>query len=92
MEYVVRFSRTANSTGPDAVLIRAERYSESYHEGRLASYRFFDAEDVEVALVRAEDVTYIACAGRAVEPDAPERALDDRSPITAPDARQPLEE
>jgi hypothetical protein len=68
MQYVVRFDRPAASTGPDAVLIAADRYSESYHEGRLAAYIFYDGDGGEVARVRAAQVVYVAVAGTAVEP------------------------
>jgi hypothetical protein len=73
MPYVVRFDRAAVSTGPDAVVIAAERYAESYREGRLEAYRFFDGDGEEVAMVRAGGVVYIARAGVVEEPSpAPE--------------------
>ena len=71
LQYVVRFDRPAASTGPDAVLIAAERFSESYHEGQLAAYVFYDGDDCEVARVRAAQVVYVAVAGVAVEPGPP---------------------
>jgi len=67
MQYAVRFDRSSTSSGPDAVLIEAERYSESYSEGRLAAYRFFDEQGRETAMVRAHQVVYIALAGTTVE-------------------------
>ena len=73
MPYVVRFDRAAVSTGPDAVVIAAERYTESYREGRLEAYRFFDGDGEEIAMVRAAGVVYIARAGVVEEPPpAPE--------------------
>lgn len=69
MPYVVRFDRPAVSTGPDAVVIDAARYADGYREGRLESYRFFDADNREVAMVRAPGVVYIAQAGTVVEPE-----------------------
>jgi len=66
--FVVRFDRLADSTGPDAASISADRYIESYHEGVLTAYRFLDGEDNEVAMVRAGRVAYIAHAGAVTEP------------------------
>lgn len=71
MLFVVRFDRQADSTGPDAASINAERYVESYHEGLLVAYRFLDAEGNEVAMVRAARVAYIARAGAVTEPAQP---------------------
>ena len=68
MQFVVRFSRSPSSTGPDAVLVTAARYAEGYHEGHLVAYRFFDGDGEEVAMVRADEVTYVALAGHALEP------------------------
>ncbi|MHB8576623.1 MAG: hypothetical protein ACYDCQ_14970 [Dehalococcoidia bacterium] len=68
MQFIVRFDRPAPSTGPDAVLIAAERYSEHFHDGQLAAYLFTDADGGEVARVRAAQVVYVAVAGTATEP------------------------
>ncbi|HLZ70687.1 MAG TPA: hypothetical protein VKV26_12370 [Dehalococcoidia bacterium] len=68
MVFVVRFDRLADSTGPDAASISAERYIESYHEGVLTAYRFLDDDGNEVAMVRAARVAYIARAGAVTEP------------------------
>lgn len=76
MPYVVRFDRAAVSTGPDAVVIAADRYAESYREGRLEAYRFFDAEGEEVAMVRGSGVVYIARAGVVEEPEPPPELND----------------
>lgn len=73
-QYVVRFDRQADSTGPDAVSIVAERFTESYREGAVSAYQFFDAEDNIVAMVRAARVVYIARAGTATEPPRREAA------------------
>ncbi|HZQ36995.1 MAG TPA: hypothetical protein VFD32_13780 [Dehalococcoidia bacterium] len=71
MVFVVRFDRQADSTGPDAASISAERYVESYHEGVLVAYRFLDVDGNEVAMVRAARVAYIARAGSVTEPAQP---------------------
>jgi hypothetical protein len=71
VQYVVRFDRPGTSTGPDAVVLTAERYGEAYHEGHLVAYLFFDEEGREVAMVRSAHVVYIAVAGTAIEPAAP---------------------
>jgi len=71
VDFVVRFDRLADSTGPDAASISAARYLESYHEGVLVAYRFLDAEGNEVAMVRAARVAYIARAGSVTEPAQP---------------------
>lgn len=78
MPYVVRFDRPSVSTGPDAVVIDAVRYADGYREGRLESYRFFDADNREIAMVRAPGVVYIAQAGTVAEPEQ-----------AVPDAPQP---
>jgi hypothetical protein len=70
-QFVVRFDRSESSTGPDAVSIVAERFSESYRDGLIVAYAFFDAEGTQVAMVRAAHVVYIARAGTAVEPAQP---------------------
>ncbi len=71
MQFVVRFDRPATSTGPDAVLLSAQQFRESYHEGQLVAYLFLDGEERLVALVRAAHVVYIAVAGSASEPGRP---------------------
>lgn len=71
MVFVVRFDRLADSTGPDAASISAERYVESFHEGALVAYRFLDADGIETAMVRAARVVYIARAGSVTEPAQP---------------------
>jgi len=68
MQYVVRFDRTTGSTGPDSVLITADHYTDSYREGQLVAFHFLDIDGEQIAMVRAEQVTYIALAGRAEEP------------------------
>lgn len=79
MQYVVRFDRPATSTGPDAVLLNAHQFRESYHEGQLVAYLFLDVEERLVALVRSAHVVYIAVAGTASEPGRPAPpATDDR--------------
>lgn len=75
MQFVVRFDRQGDSTGPDVVTITADRYTESYHEGALSAYRFFDGDGREIAMVRAARVTYVAAAGAVVEPAAPHRPV-----------------
>jgi len=80
MPYVVRFDRAAVSTGPDAVIIDAERYAESYREGRLEAYRFFDSDGEEVAMVRAAGVVYIARTGIVEEPPRPLESAPAASP------------
>lgn len=86
MQFVVRFDRPATSTGPDAVLLTAARFSESYHEGMLVAYLFWDAEDAQVALVRAAHVVYIAAAGTASEPGRPAQTPDDAASEQTPAA------
>ena len=87
MSYVVRFDRAAFSTGPDAVIIDAERYAESYREGRLEAYRFFNNDGEEVAMVRAAGVVYIARHGVVEEPPRPLEPVPATPP--QPDATPP---
>lgn len=68
MQFVVRFDRPRGSTGPDAVVVTADSWGESYREGQLIAYQFLDGDGGLVAMVRAAEVTYIAVAGYAVEP------------------------
>ena len=75
MPYVVRFDRATVSTGPDAVLIAATRYSESYREGHIEAYRFFNDDGEEIAMVRATGVVYVARAGVVEEPEPSEPTL-----------------
>ncbi len=52
------------------MLITADRFTESYHEGQLTAYQFFDDEGRQVALVRSAQVLYIAIAGSVQEPQS----------------------
>ncbi len=70
VQYAVRFNRSLDSTGPDAVLITADHFTESYREGQLTAYQFLDSEGRQVALVRAAQVLYIAIAGCVQEPQS----------------------
>lgn len=80
MQYVVRFDRPRGSTGPDAVLVTADRWGESYREGQLVAYQFLDEDGSLVAMVRAAQVTYIAMAGFAEEP-SPELVTEPAPPV-----------
>jgi len=78
VQFVVRFDRQGDSTGPDVVTVVAERYAESFHEGALSAYRFFDADGREIAMIRAARVTYVAAAGAVVEPAAAQTPKGER--------------
>jgi hypothetical protein len=93
VQYVVRFDRPATSTGPDAVLLSAHHFRESYHEGQLVAYLFLDEEERLVALVRSAHVVYIAVAGTASEPGRPLPREASEAPQGAIDACQaPMEQ
>jgi hypothetical protein len=88
VEYVVRFDRSPDSTGPDAIVVHAARYVESYHEGVLQAYRFLDVDGGEVAMVRSPRVAYIAIAGTVSEP-ASEEETERFPPATTEDVSSP---
>jgi hypothetical protein len=89
VQYAVRFDRSLDSTGPDAVLITADRYAECYREGQLTAYQFFDVEGRQVALVRAAQVLYIAVAGCVQEsqPDVARHRIAGDEPTAPPSTR-----